>query len=354
MAGYTFISLAQALFTSLLLTTTFAETVDCNNAVLTKLENTDDLTSFYALFKSTGGSLGVPGPDFEERFNDNNNKLTWTILAPTNAALSKLPESFRTKLTSPEAYPLLAAVLRTHILNETRKPDELLGGSFTAIEGFQIDVSDSGAVTSNKGISGTAGTQAQVQFDGDKPSTVDASNGIIYRIDNVIDPFITFFGEDAANADSHLSPATEARDKTMRDIVFSDDNLSRAREILQVIDPMFINDRLALSYTGDREGENNQTVWLAPSNEALQLFGERAEAPGNADASKFFLESGFGKVQGGETGVVGRAGFEYMVDGDRVANARVEMRTCGKNGCVWRIGRALDTFYGPMHGGGGY
>jgi hypothetical protein len=55
-----------------------------HDPVLTTIKNTPDLSIFYSLFASTGGSSGLPAPAFEERFNDLNQGLNYTVLAPTN------------------------------------------------------------------------------------------------------------------------------------------------------------------------------------------------------------------------------------------------------------------------------
>lgn len=52
--------------------------------LLTTIRDTPDLSDFYSLFGSSGGELGKPGPDFEERFNIANVSLPFTALAPTN------------------------------------------------------------------------------------------------------------------------------------------------------------------------------------------------------------------------------------------------------------------------------
>ncbi|KAF5580343.1 hypothetical protein FPCIR_10678 [Fusarium pseudocircinatum] len=282
--------------------------VNRTNAVLTVLEQHKDLTAFYELFKSTGDGIGIPEPAFEERFNDNNVGLDFTILVPTNEAIAK-GHGLTEKLTTATGYPLLAALLR---LTKT-------------------DV--------------RAGTQARLLKDKrGNPIRVPASNGVVYKIDNILDPLLTYFGEDSARNHRTLPTIKHSPSKSMKDILAADPETSRARELLYTVAPWFPRDRLDMSFSGRRTKENSKVVYLVPSNEALKSFTKTAEAPGNADATRFFLMAGFGKMDAKH--IKGRAGFKLEVEGGRVMNAKVEKRECGSNGCVWRIGRVIDSVYG--------
>ncbi|KAF4451808.1 hypothetical protein F53441_5283 [Fusarium austroafricanum] len=321
--------------------------VNRTNAVLTVLEQTHDLTAFYNLFKSTGGATGIPEPAFEERFNDNNVGLDYTILAPTNAAIAKV-HGLVEKLTKAEAYPLLASLLRTHILPGRLSPEDLYDKNIVAIEGFLIHTDANGAITTNPGVAHTdvpVGTQARLMKDSSgKPIQVPASNGVVYKIDNILDPMLTYFGGDAVANHSSLPTITFRSSKMMKEILTADTQTSRARELLQIVAPDFFNERLDLSYTGARGNKNSEVIYLVPSNDALALFNSKAETSGNADATRFFLLAGFGKIEGNK--VTGHADFELKIEGGRVMNAAVEKRECGLNGCVWRIGRVIDSVYG--------
>lgn len=52
--------------------------------LLTTLSKTSGLSTFYSIFNGTGGGLGKPGPDFEERFNIPDVSLNFTLFAPTD------------------------------------------------------------------------------------------------------------------------------------------------------------------------------------------------------------------------------------------------------------------------------
>lgn len=52
--------------------------------LLTAISKIPELSTFYSLFEGTGGELGKPGPDFDERFNDPGIGLLFTAFAPKN------------------------------------------------------------------------------------------------------------------------------------------------------------------------------------------------------------------------------------------------------------------------------
>jgi hypothetical protein len=153
---------------------------------------------------------------------------------------------------------------------------------------------------------------------------------------------ITYFGEDAPDNES-LPAIKRSPSKTMKDILAADPDTLRARELLRMHAPRFLYDRLNTKLAGK---DNSKVVFLVPSNEALKLFTKKAEEQSNADITKFFLAAGYGTMDG--KNIKGRAGFTLEVEGGRVMNAKVEKRECGSNGCIWRIGRVIDSVYGLL------
>ncbi|RKK95528.1 hypothetical protein BFJ68_g14742 [Fusarium oxysporum] len=216
--------------------------VNRTNAVLTVLEEYKDLTAFYELFKSTGGGIGIPEPAFEERFNDNNVGLDFSILAPTNEAIAKV-HGLTEKLTTAVGYPLLTTLLRTHILPGKLVPHDLYNKNIVSIEGFSIHTDSKGVITTNPGLTRTdvrARTQAKLLKDKKgKPIRVPASNGIVYKIDNILDPLLTYFGEDSARNHSSLPTIKHSPSKSMKDILAADPETSRVRELLYTVAPWF-------------------------------------------------------------------------------------------------------------------
>jgi hypothetical protein len=67
-----------------------------HDPVLTTVKNTPETSIFYDLIVSTGGSSGLPEPELEERFNDLNQGLKYTVLAPVNDVSWTIRRSERT------------------------------------------------------------------------------------------------------------------------------------------------------------------------------------------------------------------------------------------------------------------
>ena len=53
--------------------------------LLTAISQDPELSIFYSLFSSTGGTSGIPGPQFEERFNNPTDGRKFTAFAPVNS-----------------------------------------------------------------------------------------------------------------------------------------------------------------------------------------------------------------------------------------------------------------------------
>jgi hypothetical protein len=66
-----------------------------NAPLLTAISEDLDLSIFYSLFNSTGGVSGIPGPQFEERFNSLLDGRKYTAFAPVNSVSSKTVLSLR-------------------------------------------------------------------------------------------------------------------------------------------------------------------------------------------------------------------------------------------------------------------
>jgi hypothetical protein len=77
-------------FLSILATSTLLERDTTDNVpLLTAISMDPDLSIFYSLFNSTGGMSGLPGPPFEERFNNLTDGRKFTAFAPVNSVRSK-------------------------------------------------------------------------------------------------------------------------------------------------------------------------------------------------------------------------------------------------------------------------
>jgi hypothetical protein len=77
-------------FLSILVTSTLFERDTMDNVpLLTAISMDPDLSIFYSLFNSTGGMSGLPGPPFEERFNNLTDGRKFTAFAPVNSVRSE-------------------------------------------------------------------------------------------------------------------------------------------------------------------------------------------------------------------------------------------------------------------------
>lgn len=100
----------------------------------------------------------------------------FTIFAPTDAAFAKLPQDAVRDLFKPENKEVLVKILRYHVVQGSLPSSSLKSGELKSIEGGPINVK----VDSAKGV--MVNDAKVVQPD------IQASNGVIHAIDNVILP----------------------------------------------------------------------------------------------------------------------------------------------------------------------
>ncbi|KAF2159885.1 hypothetical protein M409DRAFT_29694 [Zasmidium cellare ATCC 36951] len=317
--------------------------------ILGTAQQTPELSTFYSFFASTGGQSGVPGPALGERFDDPSNQ--YTLLAPANNAFASISPAFLEALTSVPAYELLLTLLLNYVLPQRLNLDEMTPKTgLEAVGGFMFDIESDGSIQTNEGVTQSAvpiRKQANIVFDQNgRPLTVPASNGIIYIIDKMLDPLITYFGEDAPG---QALPPISRQPGTMADILRQHPRLTSLSPLLEQIDPDFVN-RLSL-YSTDR-GVNERTVYLAPSDAAFRVLpssiAESATSPSNHGANTLLLEFGLGEYVEGSPFVRSGLGFNITIDMGRANNARVQERVCADNGCVWLVGRWLDPLFGAF------
>ncbi|KAF2844705.1 hypothetical protein T440DRAFT_302896 [Plenodomus tracheiphilus IPT5] len=327
--------------------------------VLTTLKNTPDLSRFYELIKSTGGSSGIPGPPFEERFNDPNQGLQYTILAPTNEALQKLPPQVLTRLQTPLSYELLATILRNHIIPgnvnlqdvaQSQRPIGLIGG-------FSVLFDPDFGIVTNPNLTSTdrsAGTQAHVIKDSTgNPFRLNALNGAVYKIDNILDGFLTFYGADATS--STEPPVTMEIGRTMGNILCADSQLTITCSFYRNYYAGFLR-RISLPPSVREQGAdpNNITnsVFLVPSNAAWDVLPpgslEKAAEPHNFGASSLLIGFGLGQYDRADGEVRSTSGFNISVRNGRANNAKILKKIQGSNGQVWVAGRILDPIFDAL------
>jgi hypothetical protein len=86
--------LPTALLTILATSSPIKRDTTNNASLLTAISKDPDLSIFYSLINSTGGASGVPGPQFEERFNNLTDGRKYTAFAPVNSVSGTGHSSF--------------------------------------------------------------------------------------------------------------------------------------------------------------------------------------------------------------------------------------------------------------------
>jgi uncharacterized surface protein with fasciclin (FAS1) repeats len=202
-----------------------------------------------------------------------------------------------------------------------------------------------------------------------------ATNGVIHKIDRLLDPYASTFGVLAKNGSGKAtsidsSPRQEA--KTMTDLVRAEPLLSSWRGLMENVLPQIMK-RL-----GDRRGAEGKDCTtphpfvVLPTNEALsQLpanYTQVLKAPFNFGLANHLLAWGISvptcaSFQDILATVRERGSFKIFshradmnltvsetVKGSgelMVNNARVVMANrCAGNGCIWMVDRMIDPVYG--------
>lgn len=252
-------------------------------------------------------------------------------------------------LTSPQSYQLLKAILNTHFATGYLSDADLEGGlTVKAIEGYTLTFDSDGGITTNAAtLNKSIPAEAHLIRNADgNPACTPASNGRICKIDNILDGFRTYFGQDAARESADDLPPVTFSPGTMKDIIQNNNELTTLASALKEINPGFLT-RLSLS----SEEYENTTVYLAPSNAAFDSLSAdpypSLVQPSNADLSDSLLRFGFGRLEDQEI-LRSERGFNITLTGGRAGNALITERICADsgNGCVWVIGRLLDPLFG--------
>lgn len=257
-------------------------------------------------------------------------------------------------LTAAPAYPILEAIIRTHVAEGLFASAGIVASSpFEAIEGFAISASapgDDGTVI----VNGQSRIVAVDTF---------ALNGVVHQIDQILNPFTAYFGVSNATSTAETANISTC---TVADILRSDERLSNIRDVLQALNPDFISNRLGLS-----RADGLPQIFAAPSNDAFSVLPASsiasAMAPSNQALS--FQLFAFGLLSNNaplaaldfSAGPVSVANAFTEIgltvtqsDGGTVFlnNAAIQEELCASNGCVWIIDRILDPLYlafGPLN-----
>lgn len=258
-------------------------------------------------------------------------------------------------LTAAPAYPILEAILRTHIAEGLVASTNIISASpIVAIEGFTLAAQSTG--------SGSIFVNNQAQF-----VAVDtfASNGVVHQIDQVLNPFTAYFGV----SNTTTAVQTSDTDGSIADILINNEHLTNIRDILLALQPDFVQGRLRLSMTG-----GTPQIFAAPSNDAFTAAPagtvESSMAPSNqplslqlfsfgllnADTRLADLDPSAGPVQLASAFTDINATVGMTPEGAIfLNNAAIQAEVCGLNGCVWIVDRILDPLYlafGPLNRSG--
>lgn len=103
-----------------------------------------------------------------------NGETEFTVFAPTDAAFGRLPAGTIESLYQPENKDLLTTILTYHVVPGSVRSTQLASGSVDSVAGMPLDISVGSGVTVN--------SSNVVQAD------IEASNGIIHVVDQVILP----------------------------------------------------------------------------------------------------------------------------------------------------------------------
>jgi uncharacterized surface protein with fasciclin (FAS1) repeats len=204
--------------------------------------------------------------------------------------LQKLPQNVTDWLAKPASYPILAALIRTHILPGDLADEQLRNGqSITTVEGWPLSISDT-CIRVNDAVTATEVPSPACQANLLPSPRTPAANGAIYKIDTLLDPFLTYFGEDAAGD----VPEIVHRNGTVADVIATDPDFSTLYALYQDISPFYLV-QIAL-FAPDRDVGRNSWIYLAPSNTAFDVLPagalDRAREPGNSGFTGLLLGYG--------------------------------------------------------------
>lgn len=265
-------------------------------------------------------------------------------------AIKKIPQAVIDNLIRPSSFELLATILRNHIaLGELGAAEIGANEIIRFVGGFSIQFNASLGIETNPGV-----TQSEVpvhhQANMIKDSTgqpirLQASNGAVFKIDSVLDEFVSYFGVDATGMYSS-PPAIVKQSGTMATVLKTEPDLSELNSLYEKIYPDFLT---RLSLGSGMPAIDETTVYLAPTNKAFDILPtpsrEKSVEPSNFGATSFLLGHGLGTYDQKAQVVRSVDGFNISIKGDRASNARIEKRICAQNGCVWLIGRWLDPIF---------
>ncbi|PYH48564.1 fasciclin domain-containing protein [Aspergillus saccharolyticus JOP 1030-1] len=330
-----------------------------------------ELSTYAHVYNMTGGIVEI-NPMFTKRFNYDEDKRNYTFLAPTNAAWAKIPAPIFDILMTQQAYPLIEALLRTHIIEAGLTAAELVSVSASSTAGgistaLQLSNTTSqyhhGVLTKTvQGyyIDATNATNGTIHID-DQAAIVRADlvadNGLIHEIDQIIDPFLIYGG---GPSNRTAAPTYEKTDLTIGAFLTTDSRLVNSSSILSVNSPDTIR-RLS------KQSEAKQ-FFVAPQNEAFDLMPtllpvyHTLVAPYKSPFNTLMWQSGWidsngerlnsKTLNGSMTVASDVTGLNLTITKDKhavfVLNAGLVTQVETANGYLWIVDRWLDPLYGAF------
>ncbi|KAI8938675.1 hypothetical protein NX059_004543 [Plenodomus lindquistii] len=274
-------------------------------------------------------------------------------------ALQELSPQVLTRLQTPLSYELLAAILLSHIipgdidLRDAARSQQPIG----LVGGFSALLNSDFGITTNANLTSTAvplSAEARVLKDesGD-PVRINASNGAVYKIDSVLDGFLTYFGSDAASA---AEPPLTSVNQTMGDILCADSELMTTCSYYQDYYAGFLR-RISLPPSVREQGADPNTVtnsiFLVPGNSAWDVLPEgaleTAARPYNFGLSSLIIGLGLGQYDEDAGVIRSTSGFTISARNGRANNARILRKVQGSNGQIWVAGRILDPIFSALN-----
>jgi uncharacterized surface protein with fasciclin (FAS1) repeats len=285
-------------------------------------------------------------------------------------AFSRITKPVLDQFAVPLNYPLLLSLIRNHFVegptNQTLLPSLNQKKSVKSAEGYSISLSSTseGTTIDNHSYSSKVNNTPTI-----------ASNGVLYKVDKLLDPFASAFGVSSTNHTGKATPLDQTprqEDKTMTDLVIAEPQLSQwtklMKEVLSAI----------LKRLGDRRGAEGKDCpqpkpfAMIPTNEALAHlpvnYTNLLAAPFNFALSSHLLAWGISvptcasfddimasvRTKGSFKIFSHRADINLTITESSkgsgellVNNARVLMANrCAGNGCIWMVDRMIDPVYG--------
>jgi uncharacterized surface protein with fasciclin (FAS1) repeats len=285
------------------------------------------------------------------------------------------------QLAIPQNYPLLLSLLRSHFVagrHEQFHPGQNV--TLLSVEGYNLSLTTTATTGAAAGANSSSTDINNGYFTAHllPAGSTTATNGIIHKIDHLLDPYISIFGstttpnQPSTTLPTLIDPAPPHTNATMTDLILTDPALTTWTALITTVLSGILK-RLS-----DQRGAENPSCAephpfaIIPSNRALArlppAYTLALQAPFNFALASHLLAWGVTvptcasfadilatvKKEGAFRVHSHRADLNLTVretvrgSGElMVNNARVVVANrCAGNGCVWIVDRMLDPVFG--------